>query len=183
MLGHLKAEEFLNLMEGIELTAKRRAHLESCARCSATRRSMESVRAGMTALNTDISEPDWNHFRNCVRDKLLSRSVQRASAVRRWTGWPIRPAVAWGLSLLIAVGVTTGGFLWHIERTQVPLTVPERITPAVVETNVEFNAIEAEFEVWSQTGMFEELVQLEGQQQDELRRMITIAQEGTAKRE
>ena len=98
MFGHLKAQEFLNLMEGAELPAERKLHLDGCARCTATLTSMLSVHGAVTSLDADIPEPDWAEFRSSVRDRLLSRAAQRSSAVRRWTGWPIRPAAASALS-------------------------------------------------------------------------------------
>ena len=96
MFGHLKAEDFVSLMEGAEISPKRRNHLDHCVRCRATSASLRSVHAEVASLETDIPEPDWEHFRSSVRDKLLSRSVQRETAVRRWTGWAIRPATALG---------------------------------------------------------------------------------------
>ena len=105
MLGHLKPEDFVNLMEGDEVPTKYRTHIDSCLRCQATWESLRSVHAEITSIETDIPEPDWAHFRSSVRDDLLSRSIQRQTAVRRWTGWSIRPAVAWALSLLMAIGI------------------------------------------------------------------------------
>ena len=108
MFGHLKAEDFVNLMEGADVSAKHRQHLETCLRCRATSKSLTSVHTEITSLETDIPEPDWEHFRSSVRNELLSRSIQRDTVVRRWTGWAVRPTVAWALSLLMAVGVTPG---------------------------------------------------------------------------
>lgn len=175
MFGHLKAEEFVNLIEGIELSAKRRSHLDSCGRCSATWTSMLAVHAGISSLDADIPEPDWAQFRSSVRDQLLSRSAQRASALRRWTGWPIRPAMAWGLSLLVAVGVTTGAFLWISERMQEPGTVSVTLPlePAPVLTEVE-----AQEPVWSQTALFDDLIQLGDTEGEQLRLMLETEQKG-----
>ena len=33
MFGHLKAEDFTNLLEGATLTDRLQAHLQSCAQC------------------------------------------------------------------------------------------------------------------------------------------------------
>src|SRR5262247_4191069 len=112
MLRHLKAADFVNLIEGAELPAKHQAHIDTCARCRATWESMRSVHAEITSVEMDIPEPDWAHFRSSVRDALLSRSIQRQTAVRRLTGWAIRPGFAWALSLLMAVGITTMTVLW-----------------------------------------------------------------------
>src|SRR5690349_24114956 len=102
MFGHLRAEDFVNLVEGAELSANHRSHIDACPRCRSTWESMRSVHSEMTSIETDIPEPDWEQFRLSVRDELLSRSIQRESAVRRWTGWPIRPAAAWALSVVMA---------------------------------------------------------------------------------
>src|SRR5712692_10080927 len=117
MFGHLKAKDFVNLMEGIELPAKCRSHLDGCARCQAAWRSVESIHAEMGSLDSGIPEPDWSQFRSSVRDRLLSRSIKREGAVRRWTGWAMRPAMAWALSLLLIVGLTTVVILWNVGKT------------------------------------------------------------------
>ncbi len=179
MFGHLKAEEFVNLVEGVKLPSERHAHLGACARCSAAWKSMESVHkefSSLERLGTDIPEPDWDEFRNSVRSELLSRSVQRASAVRRWTGWPIRPAMAWGLSLVIAVAVTTGGFLW-VQRTAAPVTVSSVPVAAPVDVDTEANVVDSAISDWSQTDLFDELVNLEEQEQETLRLLLTVAQQ------
>src|SRR5215469_3511280 len=116
MLGHLKAEDFINLMEGAEAPTAHKIHLDSCARCREVWESLKPLYAGVTSLDDEVPEPDWVEFRSSVRDELLSRSVQRQTVVRRWTGWAIRPTVAWALSLLLAVGIPTGAFLWHLQN-------------------------------------------------------------------
>src|SRR5207253_8451548 len=117
MFGHLKGKDFVNLMEGIELPAKHRSHLDACARCRATWQSLESIHAEVStevsSMDDEIPEPDWMQFRSSVRDRLLSRSIQRETAVRRWTGWAIRPAMAWALSLLFVAGLTIRTILWN----------------------------------------------------------------------
>src|SRR5262249_54988383 len=118
MFSHLKAEDFVNLMEGAEPSAKQRGHIQACPQCRETWESMRSVHAEITSPESDIPEPDWAQFRSSVRDELLSRSIQRQSAVRRWTGWTVRPAVAWALSLLMAIGVTTTVLWTTSQRTQ-----------------------------------------------------------------
>jgi len=45
MFGHLKAEDFINLIESAELPAKHRSHVETCAECRSTWESMRSVHA------------------------------------------------------------------------------------------------------------------------------------------
>lgn len=175
MFGHLKSEEFVDLIEGAELEPDRRAHMNSCSRCSAEWKSLEPVHAEFSALGNDVPKADWEQFRHSVRNELLSRSVQRASALQRWTGWPIRPAMAWGLSLVVAVAVTSGGFLWHLQRAQAPAASAGAVASAPVEVNPE----DATLAVWSQTDLFDELVNLEEPEQEELRRMLTVAQRGS----
>jgi hypothetical protein len=131
MLGHLKAADFVNLMEGGELPAKYQAHLEACVRCRTTWESMRSVQAELSSLESEIPEPDWAQFRSSVRDKLLSRSIQRETAVRRWTGWSLRPAAAWALSLVMAIGITTLAVLWKIDSRKVePIALREPVAAA-----------------------------------------------------
>ena len=118
MRGHLKAEDFMNLMEGTPVAEKRRIHLESCARCAGTLGSVENVRASVTEMqitsDEQIPEPEWSEFRANVRDALLSRAVKRDSAHRSWlSGMSWKPVAAWGLSLLMVVGLTTGIVLWN----------------------------------------------------------------------
>src|SRR5438045_9040326 len=117
MFGHLKAKDFVNCMEGIEFPAKYRSHLDACSQCQAAWKSIGSIQAELGSLDSGIPEPDWTEFRSSVRDRLLSRSIQRESAVRRWTGWAIRPAMAWALSLLFIAGGTTIIVLWNVDKT------------------------------------------------------------------
>lgn len=162
MFQHLKTEEFLNLAEGMELTALRRSHLKACPRCNAVWTSLQSVHAEFSSLEEDIVEPDWEDFRTSVRDRLLSRSVQRASVVQRWAGWAGRPAVAWALSLLIAIAGTTGVLLWKMTQQPAPLAVTEEPV----------NDFELEKAVWTQTAVFDELSQLRDADVESLRQML-----------
>jgi len=167
MFGHLKPGEFVNLMEGGELPAQHRLHIATCARCRATWQSLQSVHAEMTSMESDIPEPDWVHFRSSVRDQLLSRSVQRESAVRRWTGWAIRPAMAWALSVLFAVGLTTITVLWNIgSRTAAPTAVTESPSTEPAAEGIEGTADKT---------LFDDLVQLGDEQQEQLRQMLESA--------
>ena len=172
MFGHLSAEEFVNLTEGGELPANRKAHLDGCARCNATWQSVQSVHAEVTSLDADIPEPDWTQFRSSVRDQLLSRSVQRESAVRRWTGWRVRPAMAWALSVLLAVGITVGAFVWNMQETPVP---PPN-TSNLLNINMD---IEADAAMWSRTALFDDLLELSDTEQEQLRQLLESAQKGT----
>jgi hypothetical protein len=172
MFGHLKAEDFVNLMEGAELSATQRKHIAGCSQCHATWEYMRSAHSEMSSMETDIPEPDWSSFRSSVRDELLSRSIQRQSTVRRWTGWAIRPATAWALSLLLAVGVTTVTVLWK-STTPVPYAPPK---PPFVEPAAEV------IEAGPEKALFEDVMALGEEQQEQLRRMLESAPSATYKR-
>src|SRR5262249_8771755 len=172
MLGHLKAEDFVNLIEGAELPATHKTHIDSCARCRGTWESMRTVHAEITSMETDIPEPDWTQFRSSVRDELLSRSIQRESAVRRWTGWAIRPAVAWALSMLMAVGITTVTVLWKIEA---PAPAAVGVEPAIpIEPAAEV------IESGPEKSLFDDVVSLGEEEQEQLRQMLESVQKGAA---
>jgi hypothetical protein len=176
MFGHLKAEDFVNLMEGADISAKHLQHLERCPRCRATSESLTSVHAEITSLETDIAEPDWEQFRSSVRNQLLSRSVQRDSVVRRWTGWAVRPTVAWALSLLMAVGITAVTLVWRIENPSgqtAPSAVVESTSPEPTAESIE---------VGPERSLFDDVVSLGEEQQEQLRQMLESAQSGTYKR-
>jgi hypothetical protein len=153
------------------------------------------MHASVSSLGDDIVEPDWTEFRSSVRDALLSRSVQRASVVRRWTGWPLQPAFAWALSLVAAVGITAGAMLWWTGES-----APAGLQPGAVETvydpqpseiadefsaaePAEFNYIANEIDLWSEKHVFEELTRLEAGEAEALRLLLEAAQEETAERE
>ena len=175
MFGHLKAEDFVSLMEGAELSPKRRDHLDSCLRCRATSESLRSMHAEVASLETGIPEPDWEHFRSTVRDKLLSRSVQRETSMRRWTGWAIRPAFAWALSIVMAIGITAVTVIWKAdsgaERNQVPTAVEHVVLEPVTET----------IDVGPEKSLFDDVVSLGEEQQEQLRQMLEAAQKGSSR--
>ena len=175
MFGHLKPEEFISFIDGEVLNEKRLAHLNSCPVCTAQARLIRSVRTDLVVEN-DISEPDWGNFRDSVRLELLSRSVQRQATVRRWTGWPIRPAMAWGMSFAILIVVSIGGFLWHVNQDQ--------NQPAVViqQTSGETPDVE-EMAGWTETGVFQELSTLEDSQLERLKELVKSSQSGVFKRQ
>jgi hypothetical protein len=171
MFGHLKAEDFVHLMEGGELSPRHKRHIDACARCRETWESMGSMRAGMVSMEMDIPEPDWDEFRASVRDALLSRSVRREAAVRRWTGWTIRPAMAWALSLVIAVALTTVTVLWKIEQRAAE---PAAVTAPVNPQNVAEPALEI-IPAGPARSLFAELVSLGEEEQERFRKMLESA--------
>jgi hypothetical protein len=164
MFGHLKAEDFVNLLDDADLPMEHRSHIDTCERCRATWEFVRSAHAEMSAMDTEIPEPDWTQFRSCVRDELLSRSVQRETTVRRWTGWTVRPAMAWALSLLLAVGLTTVTVLWKTGGRPAPSAV--HIEATFVEPTAEIS------EAGPEKSLFDEVGSLGEEQQERLRQML-----------
>ena len=168
IFAHLKAIHFVNLMEGTELTAGRKLHLDKCTRCRTTWHSLEAVREDVIVKHDAIPEPDWDLFRSSVRNRLLARAIQRESAMWRWTGWSVRPAMAWALSLLIAIGIPTGAFVWHLTRDHAS-------APALVETlpaNPDVELIDA----GTDKAVFDDLIQLTDAEQERFRQMLESTQ-------
>jgi len=133
MFGHLKAEDFTNLIDGTPLSERQRSHLASCPRCNETAAATQKIRAYATAMefaeDEYIPEPDWTDFRGDVRNALLSRSVQRTHASRGWfAGMSWRPIAAWSVSLALVCVVSVGVVLWNpssVEQTTDSLAIPE----------------------------------------------------------
>ena len=171
MFGHLKPQDFVNWMESGEAPAIHRTHLESCARCREIWESLKPLHDEVTSLDTEIPEPDWTQFRSSVRDELLSRSIQRQSAVWPWNGRAFRPALAWALSMLLAVGIPTGAFLWHLQKDDMAATSLEATssTPAA-------DMIEA----GTEKAVFDDLMGLSDSEQAQLQQMLLATQKGTA---
>jgi predicted anti-sigma-YlaC factor YlaD len=165
MFGHLKAEEFVNLMEGGTPSAKHMTHLEACAGCRATFQSLQSVHAEVESLDAGIPEPDWVEFRGIVRDQLLSRSIKRDSTVRRWTGWAVRPAMAWALSLFLAIGVTTVTVVWNSRHRPAPAALEP------VGSEAPFEVVDA----GPDRGLFDDVVTLDDEEQEQLSQMLVSA--------
>ncbi len=172
MFGHLKAKDFVHFIEGIgPPAAKQSSHLESCAHCRATWKTLESLHARVSSMDDEIPEPDWEYFRSSVRDRLLSRSIQRETAVRRWTGWAIRPAMAWALSLLFVAGLTVLTVVWNGSKV-VPRSNSFE-TPAMEPVS------ETTIEAGPERALFDELVQLGDEEQQQLRQMLEISRKGS----
>src|SRR5688572_13255284 len=110
MFGHLKPEKFIALIEGEALSAREQNHLSKCGDCRDRRTAVESFYRAVSSVDADVLEPDWADFRACVRNELLSRSVQRQAAWTTLFGWPLRPSFTWALSLAMAIGVTAAVF-------------------------------------------------------------------------
>src|SRR5687768_17089093 len=118
MFGHLRPEQFITLIESGGIAPDVRKHLDSCARCRETFQSVESAYIGMTKVDADIHEPDWSEFRSSVRNEMLSRSIRRQAAPAAWS---LRPALAWSLSVMLAVGITAGVFMSEDRATESPI--------------------------------------------------------------
>jgi hypothetical protein len=172
MFGHLKAEDFMNLVEGSPLAQRRRIHLESCARCAATLKSVEGIRNQVTAMQMSaeehIPEPDWAEFRGDVRNALLSRSVKRESTHRNWlggTGW--KPAAAWGFSMVLVFGLMTGAVLWNQDSIEPAVT---QVVP-VEETMGTSGTIDA-IAGMGQADVFDDLIRLDEGEAESLRLLL-----------
>jgi hypothetical protein len=119
MFGHLQAEDFTNLIEGIEVPSNRRLHLQACAKCEDAFVSAQSIHAEIrkSAMHEmdelDIPEPDWFQFRTDVRTAMLSRAAQRQAKTNSWTGWLLRPAMTWGLAFAFTAGLSAGLLIWN----------------------------------------------------------------------
>jgi hypothetical protein len=179
MFGHFKSEELMNAVEGMQLSANRQKHLDSCAACASKLRAIEAVHKSIAMEDAYIPEPDWNDFRNNVRLELLSRSVKRESTVRRWTGWAVRPAMAWGLSLVILICVSAGGFWWHVSNDRQQAT--DRIVAGdsnIAGVPADDSEIDATATAWGRTNLFEDLAGIEGSQAEQVRQLLVSAQDG-----
>jgi hypothetical protein len=170
MFGHLKAEDFLSLIESRQEPAVERTHLNSCERCREIWDALKPLYAEMTSKDAEIPEPDWTEFRSSVRDQLLVRSVQRQTAVRRWTGWAMRPAMAWALSLLLAVGIPTGMFVWHLQTEKAPASTGQTLQPGTAALLIE---------VGTEKTVFDDVIELNDSEQMQFQELLKAAQTGT----
>lgn len=157
MFGHLKAEDFTNLLEGATLTERLQSHLQACAQCRKKFESVQEVRSQMEGMRMDadeyIPEPDWSEFRSDVRNALLSRSVKRENAARSWLGgFAGKPALVWGLSMLLVFGLTFG-VMWN-QRNVGPESGD--IAPGSSSEEVDLNSLAS----MSQPDIFDDLVNL-----------------------
>ncbi len=177
MFGHLKAEDFTNLLEGATLSDRRQAHLQSCAQCMKKFESVQEVRNQIEGMRMEsdeyIPEPDWSEFRSDVRTALLSRSVQRENAAKGWlAGFSWKPALALGFSMLLVFGITFG-VAWN-----------QRYVEPESTTTVENLSVEADLNslaAISQTDIFDDLVNLNADEALTLQMILDdMAQEGVS---
>jgi hypothetical protein len=185
MFGHLKAEDFTNLIEGGELSSRRRIHLKSCGRCTDALESAQRVHAELAKAvlhDQDIPEPDWFQFRTDVRTAMLSRAAQRQPKTTSWSNWFVRPAMTWGLAVAFTAGLSAGLLIWNHQKTNIQSTVsPVQEQIASLEINdmdladdalTDSGAIDLGMTNWSQTSVFDELSQLTDMQAEKLQRIL-----------
>jgi hypothetical protein len=178
MFGHLKAEDFTNLLEGATVSDRLQSHLKACEQCKQTFESVQEVRSQIEGMRVEtdefIPEPDWSEFRSDVRNTLLSRSVKRETASRRWLGgvtW--KPALVWGFSMLLVFGITFG-VVWN-QRHTTPESTP------IAEGSSSEEAVLNSLAVISQTDVFDDLVDLNADEAQSLQMILDdMAQEGVS---
>jgi len=179
MWGHLKAEDFTNLLEGAALPEPRQAHLRSCSQCLERLASVQEMRGRIEEIQMDddyIPEPDWSDFRSDVRNSLLSRSVKRDHAVQSWLGglnW--KPALAWGVSMLLVFGVSLG-VIWNQRHTNPETPSVATTEESVASTEDDLNSLASMSR--ANNDVFDDLVQLDA---DEAQSLQMILDEMTPK--
>jgi hypothetical protein len=178
MFGHLKAEDFTNLLEGATLSNRRQAHLQSCAQCIKKFESVQEVRSQIEGMRMEsdefIPEPDWSEFRSDVRNALLSRSVQREHAAKGWlSGFSWKPALALGFSMVLVFGITFG-VAWN-QRYVEPESTDNLASSSFEEADLHSLAAIA------QTDIFDDLVNLNADEALTLQMILDdMAQEGVS---
>ena len=185
MFGHLKAEDFTNLIEGGELSSRCRTHLKSCTRCKDAIESAQSLHAELTRSvidDQDIPEPDWFQFRADVRNGMLSRAAQRQPKTIRWSTLVLRPAVTWGLAVAFTAGLSAGLLIWNHQGTNIQSTVspvPEQIASLDIndrdtadDASADSPVVDLGMTTWSQTSVFDELSRLNDMQAEKLQRIL-----------
>ncbi|HVQ64560.1 MAG TPA: hypothetical protein VMT78_08485 [Terriglobia bacterium] len=181
MFGHLKAEDFTNLLEGATLKDRRQAHLSSCAQCRQKFESLQEVRLQVDEMRMDndeyIPEPDWSEFRSDVRNALLSRSVRRENSGRSWLGgstW--KPALAWGVSMLLVFAISAG-VVWNQRGTiseSTEITGTENLSSS---EEADLSSLAA----MSQSDIFDDLVHLNADEAQSLLMILDdMAQDGVS---
>src|SRR5262245_16586815 len=173
MFGHLKAEDFMNLLEGTALSGWRLDHLHSCQRCREKFESVQAVRLHITEIHREdddyIPEPDWSDFRSNVRNTLLSRAVKREQSARRFwelltRAMPLKPV--WGLSVLLIFALALTVLLRNSPETT-PVPAAAGVENLLVEEE-SMNALSG----MSRTDVFDDLVRLNADEADSLQMIL-----------
>ena len=82
---HLRAEEFIDLLDGNGLSEERTGHVARWSDCRTTLASITRLRGDISeaermdaeAADAAVANADWLELRSSVRDRLLARSVKR----------------------------------------------------------------------------------------------------------
>ena len=185
MFGHLKPADFISVLDGDLIPAKRSRHLEDCSDCRDTMTRLGKVRDDVVVsdrdpLDYELASVDWNGLRSSVRDGLLAQSVKRSSVLRRWTGTSMKPAAAWSLGLVLVVSTVTAGGIWHYQTDHVRPPIAEGTADEGAFAAREFlldnvDTIAAEDLAWSHTDIFSTLDELESSEEEALRELIFLA--------
>ena len=194
MWRHLKATDFINLIEGNELPAKRQTHLRSCARCTEAFVSAQNLHSKLaaSAMNDDeMPEPDWFQFRADVRNSMLSRAAQRQSkgfSMTGWTNWLTRPAMSWGLAVAFTAGLSAGLLMWNHPPSISTSAVPHESSSAVTDAEqvvsldrnegasdeeaLDFSSVNVGLMSIDQSNVFDQIPQLSDAQAERLQRLL-----------
>jgi len=171
---HLNADDFVNLIDEVPLSSERGNHLAQCAQCSEKFHSVKQLRtqiADSAVADDDVIEPDWENFRSGVRGALLSRSVRREQGRQSWFGdvaW--KPALAWGLSLVVVVGLTSTLLRWDDAAPETAgIQAPFQVTEAI--SSGELSDVETVAAI-AQADVFDDLLELNEDESESLQRLL-----------
>jgi hypothetical protein len=173
MFGHLKPEDFTNLVEGTAIPPRRRAHLEKCDRCLEQWNAVQSVHLTISGAEDDIVEPDWSEFRASIREEMLSRSARRSAENHRWVTWKLAPA---GLS--VAAALVIGLFLSRFIMPPIdtaPPTPPQVVSDFPIEDDspeVDDYGLETEMAVWTRASAFDDALSLGPEESERFRALL-----------
>jgi len=83
----------------------------------------------------------------------------------------------WGLSVVVVVGLTAGGYFWNSQRVYdapLPDLTVQSISTDVnsVDPLIELQGIEAEMKVWSSRSVFEEIADMETDEAENLLQLL-----------
>jgi len=196
MFGHLKAEDFIELLEGEEAALNhsvRQTHLRSCTRCAEAFVSMQELHSEVAKSDLDeqdIPEPDWFQFRADVRNAMLSRAAQRQSKANSWSGWLLKPAMTWGLAVAFAAGLSAGLMVWnHTAEISSPSDPKSSVVSATdivsdasgtpEDVALDAGVLDPELAIWSQGNVFEKISQLDDDQSEKLIRLLEAENSGS----
>lgn len=189
MFGHLKNAEFIEIIEDEGRTsAEQKAHLDSCAACTSTLKAASATYMKFAETAGEVPDLDWEEFRSSVRDGLLSHSIQRQSALRRWIGWLAPSSPAWTVSFALAAVFAVSGLLWHVEldrRASAENAAASNMLPALyIDTDAA--TADSELSSWSHSDAFVSMADMSEEQATEMRTIMQSAlstQQGAVERQ